>query len=91
MLKQILAEFQQTKTSVCLDELSRKLEIETSALEGMLQTLVQRGRLQEIGPTPYNCVACPARGGCVILTNGVQKRYFLVPQNGHLIVNCRRL
>ena len=77
MLRQILSEFQQAKTPLCLDELSRKLAIEANALEGMLQTLVQSGRLREIGPIDNSCVACPARGGCVIMTNGVQKSYFL--------------
>jgi hypothetical protein len=77
MLSQILAEFRQARGPLCLDELSRKLDIENSALEGMLQTLVRRGRLLEITPISYGCPACPARGGCVILTNGVQKSYFL--------------
>jgi hypothetical protein len=81
MLSQILAEFQQAHGPLCLDELSRKLDIETSALEGMLQTLVRRGRLLEMNPTHPGCVACPARGGCVILTNGVQKSYFLILRN----------
>jgi hypothetical protein len=81
MLQQILAEFQQTRTPLCLDELSRKLGIESSALEGMLQTLVRGGRLVEFGPASYGCVTCPAKGGCVILTNGVQKSYFLPPRS----------
>ena len=81
ILKEILAEFQQATTPLCAAELSHKLEIETAALEGMLQTLVQRGRLLEIDPGQPGCVACPARGGCVILTNGVQKSYFLAHKN----------
>ncbi len=80
MLQQILAEFRQARTPLCLDELSRKLEIESSALEGMLQILVRSGRLVEFGPASYGCGACPARGGCVIMTNGLQKSYFLPRQ-----------
>lgn len=80
MLRQILAEFQQAAGPLCLDELSRKLEVESSALDGMLQTLVRSHRLLEINPTASGCVACPARGGCIILTNGIQKSYALPPR-----------
>jgi hypothetical protein len=86
MLRQILAEFQQAAGPLCVDELSRKLEVEVSALDGMLQTLVRNRRLLEISPTTSGCVTCPAKGGCIILTNGVQKSYFLPPQ--HRTKNC---
>jgi hypothetical protein len=77
MLRQILAEFEQNRAPLCLDELSQKLGVAPAALEGMLHTLVQKGRLFEIAPDDYTCVACPAKGGCLILTNGVQKSYVL--------------
>lgn len=80
MLKQILVEFQQAHGAICLDELSRKMAVESSALEGMLHTLVQAGRLLEIDPTDQGCVACPAKGGCIILTNGLQKSYIMRPK-----------
>lgn len=81
MLRQILQEFQQASTPLCAAELSQKLAIDPAALEGMLQTLVQRGRLLEIDPGQQLCVACPARGGCMIMTNGLQKSYFLPGKN----------
>lgn len=81
MLGQILAEFQKAAGPLCVDELSRELEVEASALDGMLQTLVRSQRLLEINPTTSGCVTCPAKGGCIILTNGVQKSYFLPPKN----------
>lgn len=77
MLKQILSEFEQAQTPLCVDELSRTLAIEAGALEGMLDTLVQRGRLQVIDPAGYDCPACLARGGCTVMTNGLQKRFTL--------------
>jgi hypothetical protein len=61
--------------------LSRKLDVEASALDGMLQTLVRSNRLVEINPTSSGCGACPAKGGCIILTNGRQKSYSLPAQN----------
>jgi hypothetical protein len=35
----------------------------------MLQTLVQKRRLQEIGLHHHGCAACPAQAGCVIISN----------------------
>jgi hypothetical protein len=81
MLKEILDQFQQASTPLCVTELSQKLDIDSSALEGMLQTLVRSGRLLEIDPNDQSCVACPAKGGCIILTNGLQKTY--APTSGH--------
>ncbi|MCB0165842.1 MAG: hypothetical protein KDI79_16540 [Anaerolineae bacterium] len=75
MLKEIMAEFRAARAPLCVDELSKTLAIEASALEGILETLVQRGRLNVIDPANYTCVTCPAKGGCVILTNGLQKSY----------------
>lgn len=75
MLKEIMAEFRAARTPLCVDELSQTLAVEASALEGILDTLVQRGRLNVIDPANYTCVTCPAKGGCVILTNGLQKSY----------------
>ena len=77
MLKQILAEFQAAKAPLSLPELSQKLALEPGALEGMLQTLLQRGRLQEIRPIAHDCAACPAKGGCFILSCRVCKLYIL--------------
>ena len=77
MLKQILAEFRQANQPLCPDTLSRKLAIEPGALEGMLRTLVQAGRLLEIDPADNTCVNCRTKGSCHILTNGLQKSYML--------------
>jgi hypothetical protein len=81
MLQAILAEFRRASAPLCVDELSQKLEIEPGALEGMLQTLVRSDRLIEITPPASGCIACPAKGGCIILVNGVQKSYLLSPRN----------
>jgi hypothetical protein len=78
MLKQILAEFEQNPTTLCLDELSQKLAITPSALEGMLDTLVRKGRLLEISAAPGACTTCPARAGCVIISSSA-KSYLLAP------------
>lgn len=80
MLKQILAEFEQSPTTLCLDELSQKLAITPSALEGMLDMLARKGRLLEIGAAHNACTACAARAGCVSLRSNT-KSYVLAPSD----------
>ena len=79
MLKEILAEFRQTPMPLCAADLTAKLPVDSRALEGMLQTLVERGRLVELANAAGACHTCPVRGGCVVLTYGVPKRYALAP------------
>ncbi len=47
MLNQVLREIETAQGSITLSELSRKLEITPTALEGMLQFWVRKGRLQD--------------------------------------------
>jgi hypothetical protein len=61
MLQAILSEIKNARQPLDLQSLSRRLEIEPQALEGMIQFLVQKGRLQ-IEPTYGNeteqCAGC---------------------------------
>ena len=47
MLRRVLQELQAAKSAVNPNDLSRKLGVERSALEGMIAYLVQKGRLQD--------------------------------------------
>ncbi|RRR65021.1 MAG: hypothetical protein EI684_23615 [Candidatus Viridilinea halotolerans] len=49
MLHQVLQAFETANGPVALDDLSRELGIERSALEGMIAFWVRKGRLQEHG------------------------------------------
>jgi hypothetical protein len=79
MLKEIMAEFRRTALPLCAADLQASMAVDTSALEGMLDTLVRCGRLVEVDSAADACHACPVRGGCVILRYGVPKRYRLAP------------
>lgn len=77
LLRDIMAEFERSSAPLCLEELGSKLAVEPSALEGMLQTLVRKGRLREVSSGQNNaCVQCPARGGCVIMER-LGKSYYV--------------
>ncbi len=61
MLRRILEELRTATEPVNLTELSRKLDVDHSALDGMLLQLVRQGKLREITAEGSECVHC---GGC---------------------------
>ena len=79
MLRAILAAIREASKPMCLADLSRDLDIDESALEGMLETLVARGRLRAIRFDGPDCEACPIKGGCFIMNDGVAVTYALPP------------
>jgi hypothetical protein len=84
MLTEILRAFREADRPIDLNRLSRQLDVESSALEGMLQTLVHQGKLREITPGSVTCADCPRRSGCTYLQAGVTsgKVYELAETNG---------
>lgn len=77
MLSTILATIRQAGRPLCLADLSREVGIDEPALEGMVETLVARGRLRAIAFDDDGCTACPVKGGCFIMNDGVAKTYAL--------------
>ena len=77
MLSVIIEAIREAGRPMCLADLSRDLGIEESALEGMLQTLIARGRLRAIEFDDEGCTACPVKSGCFIMNDGVAKTYAL--------------
>jgi len=67
MLRAILAIMTPAAGAVCVEDLAARLDVSAGALEGMLQTLVQRGYLVEVADTASPCSACAWRGGCLVL------------------------
>ena len=72
MLQQILAEFQSGHPSLSVADLSRRLEVDPAALEGMLRTLVAKGRLIALSDDGSGCQACPLQRGCAGCASGVK-------------------
>jgi hypothetical protein len=77
MLGRVLKTIAEAGRPMCLADLSRDLDIEGSALEGMLATLVARGRLLAIGPADAPCGGCRIRSGCFIMADRVARTYAL--------------
>lgn len=83
MLSEILKAFRQTGGPLDLNELSRQLGTERSALEGMLELLVRQGKLKEVNPGAEDCVHCRDRSHCAHLQAGnlMGKVYELVEKS----------
>ena len=63
-LSGILREFENARGDITLAELARHLGVERSALDGMIQLLVRKGRLREVGGVEGSCAGCGLRPGC---------------------------
>jgi hypothetical protein len=74
MLTQVLALLEQHHGGLGLHEISRRLDVPASALDGMLALLVHKGRLVKVDPNDTACAACPLHGECNLLA-GRQPRY----------------
>jgi hypothetical protein len=74
MLRQVLRELESARSAVNLNELSRKLGIERSALEAMVDYLVRKGELRDDDKAAEEAMAkcgsascgssCPGPQGC---------------------------
>lgn len=83
MLSEILKAFRQTGGPLDLNELSRQLGTERSALKGMLELLVRQGKLKEVNPGAEDCAYCGDRSHCAHLqaSNLMGKVYELVEKS----------
>jgi adenine-specific DNA glycosylase len=76
MLKQLLDQFRHASRPLCAADLRAALALDPGVIEGMIQTLVARGRLVEV-VDPATCHTCPVKGGCVIMDLAHPRRYTL--------------
>ncbi len=64
MLHQVLQEIEGAQGSINLSELSRKLGVERSALDGMIQYWVRKGRLRDESQPEEILLSSCANGAC---------------------------
>jgi Mn-dependent DtxR family transcriptional regulator len=67
MLKQLIALLENKDGGLSLFEISRLVDAQPSAVQSMLEALVRRGRLVEIGPDGKCCAACGLESNCQLL------------------------
>ncbi|MEP0805799.1 MAG: hypothetical protein HRF47_09930 [Chloroflexota bacterium] len=76
MLNQIIALLEAKENGLSLSEISRALEAQPSAVLSMIELLVRKGKLLEIGPNGQCCTTCAAQSECNLL-KARGKRYMV--------------
>ncbi|RJP55729.1 MAG: hypothetical protein C4557_00935 [Anaerolineaceae bacterium] len=67
MLSQLVNLLENKKDGLSLFEISRLMNAQPSAVRAMLELLVQKGRLAEVGPDGKVCAACGLESNCQLL------------------------
>ena len=84
-LRDVLNAFEQNGPA-SLAQMARDMDVEASALEGMIQFWVRKGKLREV--CDLGCSSCGAHGSCPVVTL-TPRRYELVaddsPATPHLV------
>jgi hypothetical protein len=77
MLNQILLEFENTTSGLCLEEIAQRLVKDPGVVASALDLLVNMGKLYEI--ESGMCDFCPAHGMCSVISD--PKRVFILTAN----------
>jgi hypothetical protein len=64
VLSKILEELRNFNGVMSLSELSRRLGVERSALDGMMETLIRQGKIKELSCPAAACSGCCGRSLC---------------------------
>jgi Mn-dependent DtxR family transcriptional regulator len=81
MLKQLIDLLENKENGLSLSEISRAMNAQPSAVLSMIDLLVQKGKLTEIGPDGKCCTTCGVQSDCNLLA-ARGKRYMVTPQIG---------
>ena len=76
MLTQLIELLENKENGLSLSEISRAMKAQPSAVLAMIELLVQKGRLLEIGPDGQCCTTCGIQADCNLLA-ARGKRYLL--------------
>jgi Mn-dependent DtxR family transcriptional regulator len=79
MLKQLIDMLENKENGLSLSEISRAMNAQPSAVLSMIDLLVQKGKLTEIGPDGKCCTTCGVQSDCNLLA-ARGKRYMVTPQ-----------
>lgn len=67
MLNQIVALLEAKENGLSLSEISRAVSAQPSAVLSMIELLVKKGKLLEIGPDGQCCTTCGVQSECNLL------------------------
>ena len=67
MLTQLVKLLEDKENGLSLSEISREMKAQPSAVLSMIDLLVQKGKLLEIGPDGKCCTTCGVQSDCNLL------------------------
>ncbi len=67
MLRQLVKLLEDKENGLSLSEISRAMKAQPSAVLSMINLLVQKGKLLEIGPDGKCCTTCGLQSDCNLL------------------------
>lgn len=67
MLNQLVRLLEEKENGLSLSEISREMKAQPSAVLSMIELLVQKGKLIEIGPDGKCCTTCGVQSECNLL------------------------
>jgi DNA-binding IclR family transcriptional regulator len=67
MLTQLLNLLKNKESGLSLSEISRAMDAQPSAIMSIIEMLVQKGKLIEIGPDGKYCTSCGLQSDCNLL------------------------
>lgn len=80
MLTELLRLMDQNQGQLDLGKLSRELGAHPTAVAGMIDTLVRKGRLREMLPVCGSCDVCGVKNSCGLPSNSARK-FQMAPRN----------
>ena len=73
MLSRLIHLLEENEGEVDLATLSRSLDAQPSAVTGMLETLIRKGRVIEVGPDCGVCDTCGLNNQCVLPARRIRR------------------
>ena len=80
MLSQLIHLLEENEGEIDLAAISRSLDTQPSAVSGMLETLIRKGRVVEIGADCGVCDSCGLANQCLLPARRI-RRYQVVNRN----------
>jgi predicted Zn-ribbon and HTH transcriptional regulator len=85
MLSQLIELLDSKENGLSIAEISRCMNAQPSAVLSMIQLLVQKGKLMEVGPDAKCCAACGLESDCNLLA-ARGKRYVVAPRQANVLL-----
>ena len=85
MLTQLVKLLKDKENGLSLSEISRAMKAQPTAVLSMIDLLVKKGRILEIGPDNKICTTCGLQSDCNLLA--ARGKRYVVASSSHQVLN----